>query len=142
MWIIGIGTDIVPVERIGRIAGRDEEVFLKRVLGDRERAGLATRARGRSKWSTYARHVAAKESFFKALGTGLVGRMSWRDVEVIYDVRGHDLRISGETARELEAAGVTRHWLSMGSTEGLAIALVVLAGGDVDGSHPPEGEMR
>jgi holo-[acyl-carrier protein] synthase len=130
MRIIGIGTDVVPVDRIARIAERDKAIFLSRVLGDQERAELQARARGRNQWDAYAQHFAAKESLFKALGTGLVEGMSWRDVQVVVTDRGHDLRISGETGRRLAAAGMTEHWLSLGCAGGLAVAVVVLGGQD------------
>ena len=132
MRIIGIGTDVVPVDRIARIAGRDEAIFLRRVLGDQELADLRARARGRNQWDVYAQHFAAKESLFKALGTGLAEGMSWRDVQVVVTDHGHDLRISGETGRRLAAAGMTEHWLSLGCAGGLAVAVVVLGGRD----HP------
>jgi holo-[acyl-carrier protein] synthase len=69
----------------------------------------------------------AKEALFKALGTGLSGRMDWRDVEVF---GGNPVRpmllLSGATARVAEEQGMVSCILSLTHTRRLAAALILL----------------
>ncbi len=76
---------------------------------------------------------AAKEAFFKALGTGKRARMSWHDLRVRSDGPPADGRlaidVSGETARLTASLGLRRTHLSWGSTGGppeLVVAMVFL----------------
>ena len=66
--IIGIGSDLANIERIGRTIERFGARFLDRVYTATEQA-LAERRRERV--ATYAKRWAAKEACSKALGTGL-----------------------------------------------------------------------
>lgn len=71
---------------------------------------------------------AVKEAFFKALGTGLSGKMDWRDVEVGKGTEGTAvLRLCGETARIAEEMGVINHVFSLSHTKEYGIAIVLLA---------------
>lgn len=71
---------------------------------------------------------AVKEALFKALGTGLSGKMDWRDVEVGKGTEGTAvLRLCGETARIAEEMGVINHAFSLSHTKEYGIAIVLLA---------------
>jgi len=73
--IMGIGTDIIEIERIKKAASRGER-FLNRVftLGE-----IAFCMRRRNPWPGLAARFAAKEAVFKALGTGVT---AWHEVEI------------------------------------------------------------
>jgi holo-[acyl-carrier protein] synthase len=67
--IWGIGIDIIEVERVAKKV--DKPGFKERVFTEREIAycdGFHLRA------ERYAARFAAKEAFFKAMGTGWMGR--------------------------------------------------------------------
>ena len=66
--IIGIGTDIIEIERVERAL--QNEHFVKRVFTAREIKYC--NSRGRQKAASYAARFAGKEAFFKALGTGII----------------------------------------------------------------------
>ena len=78
--IIGIGSDLANIERIGRTIERFGARFLDRVYTATEQA-LAERRRERV--ATYAKRWAAKEACSKALGTGLRMGINWRDMGVV-----------------------------------------------------------
>ncbi|NUQ66654.1 MAG: holo-ACP synthase [Pirellulales bacterium] len=79
MRIIGIGTDITECLRIARMIERYGELFINRVYTSEEVRYCQNR-----KQSTqhYAGRWAAKEAILKALGTGWVQGISWRDIEI------------------------------------------------------------
>jgi holo-[acyl-carrier protein] synthase len=132
MRIMGVGTDVVAVDRIRKMALRDEAILRARVFGSRENASLDRLTDFEKRVRFYASHIAAKESLFKALGTGLVRGMLWTDVEVVdEDRRSPRLVISGETARRIDGEKLSGRWLSLGGSGTLAVAVVVLTcGGD------------
>jgi holo-[acyl-carrier protein] synthase len=130
--IRGVGVDLVDVARIRRIAERNEGIFRRRVLGLGEREMTPIARRSVSRWAAYARAVAAKEAFFKAIGTGLGPGMHWNDVELLTDkTGGYRLSISGESRRLFEAIGGARIDVSAASSKRMAIALVLLSTGAV-----------
>ena len=78
--IIGIGNDLIDIDRIERALERFGERFLDRVFTDIEREksdGRANRA------ASYAKRYAAKEACSKALGTGFRQGVYWRDMGVV-----------------------------------------------------------
>jgi holo-[acyl-carrier protein] synthase len=78
--ILGIGSDLVDIQRIARIIERHGERFLGRVFTAVERAKADSRA---GAVETYAKRFAAKEACAKALGTGLRAGVFWRDMGVV-----------------------------------------------------------
>lgn len=76
---IAIGTDIVECLRIAQMIERHGELFINRVYTAYEIQYCQSR-----KQSTqhFAGRWAAKEAVLKALGTGWIKGISWRDVEV------------------------------------------------------------
>jgi holo-[acyl-carrier protein] synthase len=122
--IVGIGMDLVSVERIAALLERRGERALRRLFAPGEVAYC--RARGRPAVS-FAARFAAKEAFFKALGTGWSGGMAWWEVEVVSAESGAPaLRLSGLAAQEAEARGARRYHLSLTHTDDLAGAYVIL----------------
>lgn len=79
MLIVGIGTDIVEVVRIGKMIERHGEVFLNRVFTDDE---IRYCQRRKEYTQHYAGRWAAKEAVMKTLGTGFTRGIGWRDIEV------------------------------------------------------------
>ncbi|MDD7268172.1 MAG: holo-ACP synthase [Lachnospiraceae bacterium] len=115
--IIGVGIDLIEINRIEKACHR--EAFLFRVYSDRERqliAGCARRAAG---------NFAAKEAFAKVLGTGFRGFLP-NEVEVLRDELGKPYyHLSGEAARLAGMAGISRLHLSITNTRELAGAYAV-----------------
>ena len=93
--IVGVGIDVVPVERFAAIPGAHAGAWPS---GCSPRpSGRAGRARRRSAESLAAR-FAAKEALAKALGAG--GGMAWTDAEVVLDDVGRpSLTVRGTVRR-------------------------------------------
>ena len=124
--IVGIGTDIVRVERIQRLLGRYPG-FVHRVFTPQERAYCEARA---SRAQSYAARFAAKEAVMKALGTGWNGRVNWLDIEVVNDTLGKPcLNVHGHVAELLAGRGVSGLHISITHEKEYALACAVLESG-------------
>ena len=124
--IVGIGTDIVSIERIAGVLERHGERFVKRVLTPPERARFA---RTKQKASHLAKRWAAKEAFSKAIGTGIHAPFTWQSITVTRDAMGAPgIEPSAEMSTYLKGRGVRRSHLSLTDDAGIAVAFVVLEG--------------
>lgn len=124
--IIGIGIDLVEVERVRGLLQRRPERAKARLFTKSEARHCGT---SRDPAESYAARFAAKEALFKALGTGWAGGAMWTDVEVLVDARGAPrLLLHGETARIAERRGLRRAHVTLTHTEGVAAAFVILEG--------------
>ena len=99
--ILGVGTDLANIDRIGKTLARFGDRFRNRVFSDEERARAARRG---DDVATYAKRWAAKEACSKALGTGLAMGISWRDMWVTNLQGGQPvMHVSGWAAERLAA---------------------------------------
>jgi holo-[acyl-carrier protein] synthase len=78
--IIGLGSDLIDIRRIGRTIERHGDRFLARIFTEIERGKSEKRA---NRIESYAKRFAAKEACSKALGTGLRRGVYWRDMGVV-----------------------------------------------------------
>jgi holo-[acyl-carrier protein] synthase len=78
--ILGIGSDLIDIERIGRTIERFGDRFIRRIYTPHEIARAERRA---DRVATYAKRYAAKEACAKALGTGFRKGVFWRDLGVV-----------------------------------------------------------
>lgn len=111
MHIVGIGTDIVECLRIAQMIERHGETFIGRVFTEYEIEYCSTR---KAATQHYAGRWAAKEAVLKAIGTGWIRGISWRDVEVRNQKGGRPTIALGGGAREVcEKQGVTEILISI-----------------------------
>ncbi len=78
--IIGIGSDLVDINRIAASLERYGERFVRRIFTDVEQAKSERR---KERAASYAKRFAAKEACSKALGTGMAQGIFWRDMGVV-----------------------------------------------------------
>ncbi len=117
--MISVGIDAVEIRRVAAVYDKFGDRFLRRVYTERE----AARYRGRI--NELAARFAAKEAISKALGTGLHG-VSWREMEVMPDVRGKPLVfLYGRAKRRADELDLSEFAISLTHTNDLAIAFVV-----------------
>jgi holo-[acyl-carrier protein] synthase len=122
----GIGIDVVKVERIVDSLERFGERFEKRLFTPDELAYCRTH---KDPIPHLAARFAAKEAFFKAIGTGLSNGVGWKQAEVLQPGgRQPTLRISGVALERFQALGCTDSHVSLTHDGGLAIACVVIEG--------------
>ena len=103
--LIGIGTDIVEIERVAEMLEEHGDAFLERIFTSAEIA----ESKQRSTPAIYlAGRWALKEALSKALGCGFGAKCSWRDIETTNLENGKPVTtLSGtaaKTAAELNAA--------------------------------------
>ena len=121
--IIGIGVDVVPVDRFA--------ASLTRTPGLRDRlftpAEQTTPAGGRRTGESLAARFAAKEALAKALGAP--GDLHWHDAEVTVGAHGRPhLEVRGTVAGRAAQLGVTGFHVSLSHDGGIASAMVVAEG--------------
>lgn len=123
--IVGIGLDLVGVERIRGVHARQGQRFLDRVYtADEQTYCLGFRdpaERLAARW-------AAKEACMKALGTGWAEGVGFADIAVASGDGPPRLLLSGGAAARAQALGVARSHLTLTHSDGMAAAMVVLEG--------------
>ena len=135
--IVGIGTDVVSIERIEGVLQRHGERFLNRILTPEERRRFD---RTKAKAGHLAKRWAAKEAFSKAIGTGIHAPFTWKSIGVGRDPKGKPLIVpSAEMAKHLKTMGVTSAHVSLTDDAGVAVAFVVLEGTPRSTPWAPEG---
>ena len=97
--IIGLGSDLIDINRVAAVLERQGERFTHRVFTDVERRKSDARAK---RAASYAKRFAAKEACAKALGTGLSHGVFWRDMGVVNLPGGKPtMRLTGGAADRL-----------------------------------------
>ena len=123
--ILGIGIDIVEVDRIGAAIART--AFQERVYTPAEREYCDSR--GAQRPASYAARFAAKEAVMKALGTGLRGG-TWQDIEILLNELGRpEVRLRGYFAARAAELAVSKVHVSLSHTRDYAAAQAVAEGG-------------
>jgi len=122
--IYGIGTDIVPLERIQETYDRFGEHFVKRLLLDEERVLFD---KSKSPVRFLAMRFAAKEATVKAMGTGFAHGMWIRDVGVVNDPWGKpELIFSPRGKARCAELGIGEGHVSLTDDAGLIVAFAVV----------------
>lgn len=122
--IFGIGTDIIEVGRMQKHLEKNDAL----------REKLYTEAEqqycGKGKitmYQCYAARFAAKEAFFKALGTGYRYGMAFHEIEVLNDELGKPyVNPHGKVKEYLEEKKIKSIHLSISHVKEMANAFVVL----------------
>ncbi len=121
--ILGIGIDHIEVERVNaRIndhQGLREQLFTSREIEYCESKKFSGQH--------YAARFAAKEAFFKAIGTGWRNGMAFDEVEITNDDLGRpDLVVHGRAEKAIEENMITNIQVSLSHTKDFASAIVTL----------------
>jgi len=125
--VLGIGVDIVEINRVRALLERHKDRFVDRVLCPGEKAYCNRRA---DPAPSIASRFAAKEAVLKALGVGWSGGVRWQDVEVIRGEIGPPrAELHGQAARVAQNLGVRRLHITLTHDGGAAVAVAVLEGG-------------
>jgi len=123
--IVGVGIDLVEVQRMRELLARKGDRALRRLFTDGECTyALAHREPERQ----LAARAAAKEAAFKALaGNDLARGIGWRELEVLSrQGRAPALLLHGRAAERANELYVTKVHLSLTHTVSAAGAVVVV----------------
>jgi holo-[acyl-carrier protein] synthase len=125
--ILGLGIDIVAIERIAGLLERHSGRAKERLYTAAERAYCEKMARPALH---FAARFAAKEAFVKALGTGFSAGIRWRDIGIVHDPKGKpELALEGTARDAMESLGGARGLVSLTHDSLHAAAVVVLEDG-------------
>lgn len=124
MAILGLGTDIVEIDRIEAVISRSGDRLAKRVLSANE-------------WAQYLEHqqpvrflakrFAVKEAAAKAFGTGIRNGLAFNQFEVFNDELGKPkLRLWDEAERLAARMGVTSVHVTLADERHYACATVII----------------
>jgi len=124
--VLGLGLDLVDVDRLRSVLERTGDRFARRVFTAAEQAYCKAKA---DPAVFYAARFAAKEAVAKAFGTGIGAAIGWLDIEVVRDGAGAPgIFLSGNGRLLAAQRGVRRVLLSLTHAGGMAAASVVLVG--------------
>lgn len=122
MAIFGIGCDIEKVERFK--VSEAKMALAEKVFTEEE---LKYSLGYRFPEQRLCARFCAKEAFFKALGTGVSGKMAMKDVEVVKEPSGKPVIVlHGATQEYFISLGLGKISLSLTHTPETAMAFVVL----------------
>lgn len=125
--IVGIGTDIIEVDRVQKAIDRNGR-FLTKVFTLNEIEYFETR---NNPSTTIAGTFAVKEAVSKVFGTGIRG-FAWTDMEVSRNAFGKpEIKLFGEAKKLADALGITEIMVSISHCETYAVAYCV-------GVHQPQ----
>jgi len=122
--LLGLGCDIIEIERIRSVMLRQGERFIDRILSDEERAYCLAMAHPHKH---IAARFAAKEAVSKCFTTGIGAELGWKSVSVYHGARHEPLVRLDEKGRALLAqTGATHVLLTLSHTETCAMAVAAL----------------
>jgi len=129
MSVIGVGIDLVDLDRIARMLSDKGEHAMARLFTPEERVYLGTRP---DPTGNAAARIAAKEAVYKAMqslpGARAIG---WREIEVTRDPEGRPaIRLHGLAERLAREVGgvIVRVSLTHSATAAGAVAVVSSGG--------------
>lgn len=98
--IVGLGTDIVSIERIAKLLSRNETTFIEKICSANEKKYLQSCTDITPK---LAKLWAVKEAAVKALGTGFVEGITFKDIELKHNNLGRpEVKLKGKALQILE----------------------------------------
>lgn len=132
--IVGIGMDIVEVERLRASIEKYGTVFLNHVFTSEEQELAA--GKGKGLYTFYAGRWAAKEAVSKALGTGFGEACAWLDICILNNAAGAPVaELTGNAARTAEHIGMEKLHISISHEKNYACAVAVAEGASQENNH-------
>ena len=122
--LIGLGADLIEVERVKGVLERQGPRFLERVFTEEERAYCSRMAHPHKH---YAARFAAKEAVSKCFTTGIGAELGWRSVSIYHGARNQPLvRLDDKAQALLAQIGATHVLVTLSHTESHALAVAAM----------------
>ena len=122
--LLGLGCDLIEVDRVRGVLERQGERFIKRVFTDEERAYCDIL---KHPHKHYAARFAAKEAISKCFTTGIGAEFGWRSASVYHGERHQPLvRLDEQGAALLKSIGADAVIVSLSHTETSAMAVAAI----------------
>ncbi len=121
--IVGVGTDIVDVERIAKVYRKQGVAFANRLLSVTELVELESQHYPER---FLAKRWALKEAVSKALGTGIAQGVCFKDMTIGHKPSGQPiLLLTGSTLEKATSLGITDWSVSVSDEKHHTVAFVV-----------------
>ena len=121
--ITGLGIDLIEVERVAVKIGK-ETGFRELVFSKKEIAYCEKKA---NKFEHYAARFAAKEAFFKAIGTGWGKDTAFNEIEITNNKDGKpEIFFLGKTATTIAEMTLGKIYVSLSHIKTMASAVVII----------------
>ena len=122
--VIGVGTDIIDVQRIEESMSKYKDKFLARVYTEAEQKYCMGMS---NPYPHLAARFAAKEAVSKAFTTGISKELGWTSIETVKGERGEPLvKLDEKGTQLLREVGGKNVLLSISHTRTLAQAVAVI----------------
>jgi holo-[acyl-carrier protein] synthase len=122
--LLGMGCDVIEVERVKGVLERQGERFLRRVFTDEEQAYCYGRAKP---VNHLAARFAAKEAISKCFTTGIGAELGWKSASIYHGTRLEPLvRLDEKGEALLRQVGATHVLISLSHTDTVAMAVAAL----------------
>jgi holo-[acyl-carrier protein] synthase len=126
LMVLGVGIDIIEVERVQGIIERHGDRFLDRVYRPAE---IAYCRKAAHPYQSFATRFAAKEAVLKALGVGWQKGARFLDVVVSNnDLGAPSIELAGRSLEISRRLGVRQMFISLSHTRHYAVAQAVAEG--------------
>lgn len=121
--IVGIGTDIIEIQRIAQLYQKQGERFAKRILSASE---LQEFAAVQFPEPFLAKRWALKEAVAKALGTGIAQGVTFEQMTIAHHASGQPyLQLSGAAKQRAEQIGADDWHISVSDEKHYSVAYVL-----------------
>ena len=119
--IVGIGVDVVEINRMRELIARWEDRFYEKVFTTHEIEYASSKV---DSVQHYAGRFAVKEAVAKALSTGWSSGFRWKDVEVTNDSSGKpSVRLYGNVKELLKESKI---FVSISHSENVIVAMAII----------------
>ena len=99
--IVGIGTDILNLDRLNRIINKYDKKFINRIYGKNEIQ--ISKRKSNNVINYFGKRFSAKEATWKALSPTRGKGLFFREIEILNDINGDPyLYFSGKTQKYIE----------------------------------------
>ena len=121
--ITGLGIDLIEVERVA-VKISKEAGFRELVFSTKE---IAYCEKKTNKFEHYAARFAAKEAFFKAIGTGWRKDTAFNEIEITNNTDGKpEIFFLGKTAATIAELTLGKIFVSLSHVKTMAVAMVII----------------
>ena len=129
--IVGIGTDILNLERFNKIINKYDQKFIDRIYGKNEIK--TSKSKLKNSLNYFGKRFSAKEATWKALSSVRGDGLFFKEIEILNDINGRPyLFFSGKTKifiekKEKELKAKLKFDISLSDDTPFVIAFVVIS---------------